>query len=1058
MALCVINGRVVKRGGGLLSRGGGGGGGGAALTSFTLKSAAAGGSQPFSIAFTLAKGAATNVTTDLPGGAYQAKVMTTWSDGSANHVVVSGDYSATQNATLTVNVTSGTPPTGTALAHADIVSAAPTSVVDCGAFGSASLATRLAAGAPDVVLLAGHRMIEAWYRADIGSDIHCTWYVKLWASGRMHVDVMVENGFLDNGSGALWTNTTRSYTANITIGGSTVLNTAVTHYGHQRYYAHGWIGGDPQMTRLHDTSDIMASKMTPNYPYGPVDSASLDALDRSYVVLDKGPHEENMGGTGSAPAIGLLPNWCAAYLTTPDARSFDAVIVGSLSINSYPISWRTKTTKEAAPLLSGTGNFGNWTADGPNQGGNTVQGAGSLIWDQAHHPCEGYLAYLITGDGVHLETLIMQAGLCFLQRPSSNGTGTARLLSDQIRGYAWSLRTICLYGAITPTAMKGSGTPAHQFRTLIENNYASLKTALLSGDTKAWSGIGFVNDYGGNGTQDGWDYPADTVAPYTGSIPPWQPDFFAGVNGFVSETEPCDNMADLIFVRNRMYRWTIGRLGASGRSSEYDFTRAASYGLKAATDGTGGTWYQSFGKIFEETYGSLNTTATNTLQGSSGSNPATPNGYWGNLTPAIAYAVDHKAPGARAAYRRLTGATNWSTVTGTFTNNPVWGVAPRNAQFSPSTWSLPAAGQSVLIGSNTPNSVRPGAYTSGQFSQATFGSFSSGVFNPWYSRTGAYEISNTGGHNNLYFQGSVIFDLEQATPAWVLQDNANGVAYQLGPVGVSATNGSPYYEYTGTQMPLAGHTYASMIAIQQGNKGSLLWVTRGATGNESVAAPTVHVMDAETGLWSRMASVSLADHAMVEGSGAYDPNTHRYYVSNSQFWSNNFVAYLRGSDNTAQTYSLSGFPPSGTNYTKMFLFPERRLMLWVDAAGLVFGLDLTQAPGSTNIVQLTTSGAFASNNGQSQWRWDIGKGKFVQKPGWTGDVVNTLTPPNDRSLGTGGTWVKGSETIGGAGLPDGIRGPADGVGQYMQNDYVEELDCHIYVSDDANQVAIWRMP
>jgi hypothetical protein len=45
--------------------------------------------------------------------------------------------------------------------------------------------------------------------------------------------------------------------------------------------------------------------------------------------------------------------------------------------------------------------------------------------------------------------------------------------------------------------------------------------------------------------------------------------------------------------------------------------------------------------------------------------------------PAIAYAVDHGAPGASAAWARLTGATNWNTVLQSgFENTPPWGVIP----------------------------------------------------------------------------------------------------------------------------------------------------------------------------------------------------------------------------------------------------------------------------------------------------------------------------------------------------------------------------------------------
>jgi hypothetical protein len=46
--------------------------------------------------------------------------------------------------------------------------------------------------------------------------------------------------------------------------------------------------------------------------------------------------------------------------------------------------------------------------------------------------------------------------------------------------------------------------------------------------------------------------------------------------------------------------------------------------------------------------------------------------------PAIAYAVDHGAPGAAAAFARLTGASNWNAIaTSGFDDLPIWGIVPR---------------------------------------------------------------------------------------------------------------------------------------------------------------------------------------------------------------------------------------------------------------------------------------------------------------------------------------------------------------------------------------------
>jgi len=56
--------------------------------------------------------------------------------------------------------------------------------------------------------------------------------------------------------------------------------------------------------------------------------------------------------------------------------------------------------------------------------------------------------------------------------------------------------------------------------------------------------------------------------------------------------------------------------------------------------------------------------------------------YWGNLQPAIAYAVEHGAVGSLDAYNRMVGAPNWQPAAKYFdTETPVWSVRPRNVAY-----------------------------------------------------------------------------------------------------------------------------------------------------------------------------------------------------------------------------------------------------------------------------------------------------------------------------------------------------------------------------------------
>src|SRR5690606_18794905 len=92
-------------------------------------------------------------------------------------------------------------------------------------------------------------------------------------------------------------------------------------------------------------------------------------------------------------------------------------------------------------------------------------------------------------------------------------------------------------------------------------------------------------------------------------------------------------------------------------------------------------FYETWGEVFEATFGSANTACGTALGGGGAGEPAVAStGYWGNLLPAIAYAVDHQATDAATAWARLTGASNWSAIEGAgFDDLPVWGITPRAA-------------------------------------------------------------------------------------------------------------------------------------------------------------------------------------------------------------------------------------------------------------------------------------------------------------------------------------------------------------------------------------------
>jgi hypothetical protein len=636
------------------------------LTNFSLTTTAASGTYPFTIGLSFKKGdVPASISTDLTN--YQATVKRTWNDGSAKHIIVSGRAELVQNVARMVVVNPGTPPTGTALTSADITAANPSASIQCGSIGTLTLASLLAS--PFRTWISGPQMVECHYRGNIGSGNLSGWFhVRLYADGRVWVRAIVENGYLDNGSGSLNSNSTQNYVPNIGIGGTGVYTNggaSLAHYANTRYSAEGWAGGDPQITPTHNNVYLRASKLVPHYGFLNASSATLGAQIQTYTPMSRGPHSADMGATGDQPGIGVLPNWDALFVATGDARAYRGCLTGSSCLNSYAIVWRDKTTH----LPPRPSTFTNWTIYGPNGGGDDGITAGPNRWEVHHHSNGGYLAYLLTGDYWHLETAYLEAATCYLIISQARGSGVNRQLNaGQTRGYAWSIRTIGLLAAIAPDS---DTTVAADYRTLLSNNFTQLKGFIDANGSQIWSGSVFQSVYGNWGG--------------AGSIAPWMTDFWVQTNGFISDTEPLSTMTNLLAVRDHMYRWPVGRMGATGDTAQWPFTRAVSSAMEPSVSGDS-DWRQTWPLIYIASGNPTNNTTSNTLTGTSGADPTQiGTGYWGNIHPAIAYAVEHSATGAMTSWERLLGATNYynnasSTGSTGFPNVPVFGIYPRSGR------------------------------------------------------------------------------------------------------------------------------------------------------------------------------------------------------------------------------------------------------------------------------------------------------------------------------------------------------------------------------------------
>ncbi len=624
--------------------------------SFQLTSAVGGSEVPFTIGYAFRKGDVPNGTSlTLDAGTAQVIVKRRWNDNSVKHAVISGHVGLAAGVPLAIEVVNGAGSSSSALTSADIQTAAPSASVQCGSIGTVSLASLL--GSPFRTWISGPEMVECHYRGQVGGDasLRAWFHVRLYRGGRIWIRAICENGFIDA------TSNNKNYVPTVTIGGAIVYNnggSSLTHHGHTRWDAEGWIGGDPQVTPKHNVAQLIATRLVPNYWKRNPGASALNGLYQNYVPMQRGGWSQDQSGPGFHNDIGLLPLWDALYCASGDARAYRSVIANTRALNSYGIVWRD-TADNLPTRPSGRP---TWSVDGNHQGGSNGWSTGPLNWDMAHHGSGGYVAYLVTGDYYFLETMQHQASLCYLCNDENDGVGTARVFAGQTRAMGWSLRTTGQLAAIGPSG----DTVTSDYATLLANNMTY------------WNGQ--RQRAGQNLLGVMYSYELATGGYGPGVLSPWQQNFVVQTHGHLSDLEPLVNMSALNAVRDYFYRWPVGMLGGSG-ASNYCYTQAGNYTLKVANSQTGDTanYYDSWGTVYEQTFGSQNLSCGTSLQGTSGGDPGEAStGYWGNLMPAIAYAVDHGAVDAAAAWARLSSASNWNVVANSgFGDIPIWGIVPR---------------------------------------------------------------------------------------------------------------------------------------------------------------------------------------------------------------------------------------------------------------------------------------------------------------------------------------------------------------------------------------------
>ena len=674
------------------------------LPSLTLTSSSASASYPWTFGHAFRQGdvpAGHYITTS--SGSFQADVRNRWPDGSVKFAVLSGITSFSQNAAISIALSTTTSsPSGSTVAEPTSLNV---SVALSGAVSSTytlqsclgvNRSTWTLGSAGRVRQILGPAMSEFhYYRPTTDPHLAIWFYVRAYANGTTEVETVIENGWLNVSSPG-----EKDYSVTVSVGGSSVYSGSLSHYSHSRWSRVDWIGPTPQVTPKHNASYLRSTRLVPNYGFTSPDSSAFSGLAAALnpVPFAQGDWVSPMGNAGYQPTIGLLPRWEALYCTSADPRAYAATISNQRGFGRWSICYRDETTGRI-PRYSTYPNNTIESGWGP-QFASASGGVNS--YDIPHHPSAGYLPYLLEGRWSYLESLQFSASYCILnsnpttRNISGFGSGIIACVNAPMttRGAAWSWRTVGQAAGISPTSFSVSSLPTadaamqNQFANSISNFGTWANANYIAGSI---NGGAFKNAIGWIGQYDNYSgqSPIPSGPDWWGGS--WMVDFQNQALGFVSQIgiENFSDSASFTAVRNFNF---LNRIHELGTESTWNFRRGAVYARPylVASSPSAPVFYSATAAFstYKSVYG-LSTLTSNagdplmnhssdTVMNNAGSTSDTGTGYWASAIAALAFAVDAGVPGAAAAFGLVTAAPNYSPSAAGANNSPQWAIIPRS--------------------------------------------------------------------------------------------------------------------------------------------------------------------------------------------------------------------------------------------------------------------------------------------------------------------------------------------------------------------------------------------
>ncbi|MTW02562.1 hypothetical protein GM668_10765 [Duganella ginsengisoli] len=484
-------------------------------------------------------GAKTAAGTTVP---IQVDVKARHADGSLRHAIITVVLPTSLPAqTQAIYLVKGTAPGATA-------AATPQQLLNAGFTSSfsATIGGKVYTASADALLKSGK--FTTWMSGPLATEwqvsaplqtasgevhphLSARFAIRAYGTSKARVDVTVENAWAFEAKPQNFT-----YDAQVLIGGrASYTKAGMTHYHHARWRQVAWWGTAPALQVSHNPAYLIASKAVPNYDQTvKVQTTALTDLKTTLnktltQAMPTGLVSTYMPMTGGRIDIGILPGWAAMTVLSTSSVARDLTLSTGDLAGSWSIHYRDRRTDRPVTLadypymtIVGRSTDTYNPATKQYEAFPACAGAGlcdiPTTADTAHQPSLAYLPYVLTGDYYYLEELQFWANFdSFSENPNYRSFGKGLVQNDQVRGQAWSMRTLGQAAYITPD----SDPQKAVLTNLVNNNLNWYETTYVNNSQANKLGV-LINGYAfsyNNGT----------------AIAPWQDDFFTSVAGHLSE-------------------------------------------------------------------------------------------------------------------------------------------------------------------------------------------------------------------------------------------------------------------------------------------------------------------------------------------------------------------------------------------------------------------------------------------------------------------------------------------------------------------------------------------